>query len=226
MSNAFHSKDSTMTTKELSKDLRDKVVERHRSGDGYKNISKALNIFQSTVKTIIKKWKAYGTTKTLPISRCPSKLDDQARRLIRDATKRPMTILKEQRVFMAKNDHCVHVTTISRALHKSDLYDRVARRKPLIKTAHLESNLRNAKNHSGDAEAMWQKVLWSDETKMELFDRNAKCSVCHKSNTAHHPKNTIPIVKHSGGSILLWGCLSSAGTGALVWMEGKMDGAK
>ena len=60
LGSAFHSKDSTMSTKELSKDLRDKVVERHRSGDGYKNILKALNIPWSTVKTIIKKWKEYG----------------------------------------------------------------------------------------------------------------------------------------------------------------------
>ena len=44
--------------------------------------------------------------------------------------------------------------------------------------------------------------------------------------TAHHPKNTIPIVKHGGGNIMLWGCFSSAGTGVRVRIEGKMDGAK
>ena len=112
-----------MSTKELSKDLRDIVVERHRSRDGYKNMSVALNIPWSTVKTIIKKWKAYGTTKTLPRSGRPSKLDDQARRrLIREATKRPMATLKELHTFMAKTGHCVHVITISQALHKSGLY--------------------------------------------------------------------------------------------------------
>ena len=55
-------------------------------GMGINNISKALNIPWSTVKTIMKKWKAYGTTKTLPRSGRPSKLDDLARRrLIREA---------------------------------------------------------------------------------------------------------------------------------------------
>ena len=33
-------------------------------------------------------------------------------------------------------------------------------------------------------------------------------------------------MKHGGGSIVLLGCFSSAETGALVRMEGKMDGAK
>ena len=73
----------------------DKKIE-NMAQNGYKNILKALNIPWSTVKTIMKKWKADGTTKTLPRSGYPSKLDDQARRrLIREATKRPMATLKE-----------------------------------------------------------------------------------------------------------------------------------
>ena len=82
------------------------------------------------------------------------------------------------------------------------------------------------KTHSGDSEAMWERILWSNKTKMELFGLNAKRYVWRKPNTAHHPKNTIPTVKHGGGSIMLWGCFSLAGTGALVKKEGKMDGAK
>ena len=79
----------------------------------------------------MKKWKADGTTKTLPRSGYPSKLDDRARRrFIMEAIKRPMATLKELQAFMTKTGHCVYVTTIYQALHKSGLYGRVARRKP------------------------------------------------------------------------------------------------
>jgi hypothetical protein len=36
------------------------------------------------------------------------------------------------------------------------------------------------------------------------------------------PKNTIPTVKHRGGSIMLWGCIAAGGTGALEKIDGIM----
>ncbi|MGH0152133.1 UNVERIFIED_CONTAM: hypothetical protein FKN15_021872 [Acipenser sinensis] len=71
-----------MKTKELSKQVRDKVVEKYRSGLGYKKISKTLNIPRSTIKAIIKKWKEYGTTTNLAREGRPPKLTDQARRAL------------------------------------------------------------------------------------------------------------------------------------------------
>jgi hypothetical protein len=73
---------------------------------------------------------------------------------------------------------------------------------------------------------MRNKILWFDDTKIELFGLNAKRYVWKKPGTAHHLANTIPTVKHSGGSIILWGCFSVAETGRLVNIEGKMNRAK
>ncbi len=63
-----------MRSKELPEELRDRIVARHRSGQGYKNISAALKVPKSTVASIILKWKTFGTTRTLPRAGRPAKL--------------------------------------------------------------------------------------------------------------------------------------------------------
>ena len=67
---------------------------------------------------------------------------------------------------------------------------------------------------------MWDKGLWSGETKMDLltkiqnaFVQNVWCKPAYSS------KNTIPTAKYGDGSIKL---IKSAGTGHLVKNEGQM----
>jgi hypothetical protein len=54
------------SSKELSVELQDWIVLRHRSGEGYQKLSAALKVPKSTVASIILKWKTFGTTNTLP----------------------------------------------------------------------------------------------------------------------------------------------------------------
>ena len=52
-----------MRSKELSVELRDRNMSRHRSGERYQNISAALKVPKNTVASIILKWKTFGTTR-------------------------------------------------------------------------------------------------------------------------------------------------------------------
>ena len=70
-------------------------------------------------------------------------------------------------------------TTISAALHQSGLFGRVARQKVLLSKRH-DSPLGVCQKASKDSHTMRNKILWSDETKIEFFGLNAKRHIWRK----------------------------------------------
>ena len=77
-------------TKELSKDIRDKIVDLHKAGMGYKKITKQLGEKLTTVGEIIRKWKKHKVTTNLPRSGAPCKISPRGismmMRKVRDQT--------------------------------------------------------------------------------------------------------------------------------------------
>ncbi len=125
-----------MRSKELPEELRDRIVARHRSGQGYKKIK----VPKSTVASIILKWKTFGTTRTLPRAGHPAKLSYRERRaLVREVKKNSkITVAELQRCIREMAESC-RKSTITAALHQSGLYGRVARWKPLLSAKTHES---------------------------------------------------------------------------------------
>ncbi len=72
---SLDSKLSTMAkTKELSKDVRDKIVDLHKAGMSYKTIAKHLGEKVTTVGAIIHKWKKHKITVNPHRSGAPCKI--------------------------------------------------------------------------------------------------------------------------------------------------------
>ena len=111
-----------MRLKELSVELRDRIVSRHRSGEGYQKMFAALKVLKNTVASIIIKWKKFGSTKTHPRAGCSANRGRRA--LVREVTKNTMATLTELQSFSVEIGEPSRRATISAALHQSGLFGR------------------------------------------------------------------------------------------------------
>ena len=138
-----------MKSKELSIELRDRIVSSHKSGEGYQKMSAVLKVPKNTLASIILKMREVWNHQDSMVT---------------------LTDLQSSSVEMEEPPRR---TTISAALHQSGLYGQVAKWKPLLSKRHMTACLEFAKRHLKTL-TIRNKIIWSDETKIELFVLNTK----------------------------------------------------
>ncbi|KAK3537221.1 hypothetical protein QTP70_003379 [Hemibagrus guttatus] len=188
---------STMAkTKELSKDTRNKIVDLHQAGKTESAIEKQLGVKKSTVGAIIRKWKTYKTTDNLPRSGAPRKISPHGVKMITSTVSRnPRTTQGDLVNDLQRAGTKVTKATISNAPRRQGLKSCSARRVPLLKPVHVRARLKFAREHLDDPEEDWENVIWSDETKIELFARALKMKRGWVFQHDNDPKHTARATK-------------------------------
>ena len=110
--------------------------------------------------------------------------------------------------------------------HKQGLNGRVAIKKPFISKINQQKRLKFAHEFLHFSVTDWQTVLWSDESKFNLAGNDSqRIFFWRLQNESYKPECLQGTVKHGGGSIMVWGGMSSFGPGQLHQVEGIMNGA-
>ncbi len=117
----------------------------------------------------------------------------------------------------------VSAQTIRRTLHQIGLHSCHPRKKTLLKMMHKKACKQFAEDKQTKEMDYWNQVLWSDETKINLFGSDGVKRVWRQPGEEYKDKCVLPAVKHGGGSVMVWGCMSAAGTGELQFNEGTMN---
>lgn len=211
--------------KEVSLEIKNLVVKEYKKGTSYRGIGGILDLPHTTVQYILKKYKDTGSVENKPRSGRPKKLSRRDVSLIvREVGKNPRISGPELVTHIANTSNTtVHPKTVRRVLHKNGYASRVPRKKPFISEKNKKLRLEFAKKHIDKDMEFWKSVIFTDESKFNLFGNDCGGKVWRRKNEAMQAKNLMPTVKHGGGSVMVWGAMAASGVGSLVFIDGIMD---
>jgi transposase len=69
----------------------------------------------------------------------------------------------------------------------------------------------------------WNRVVWTDETKISCLGSDGREWVWTEPGCALTDRNVKGTVKFDGGSLMMWGCMTSQGVGHACRIDGGMD---
>ncbi len=128
--------------KELSKDVRDNILDLHKAGIGYKTIAKQLGKKVTKVGAIIRKWMKHKIAVNLPQTGAPCKISPRGVSMImRKVRNQPRTTQEDLVNDLKSSGIIVTEKTISNTLRREGLKSCSTHKVPLLKKAHIQACL-------------------------------------------------------------------------------------
>lgn len=114
----------------------------------------------------------------------------------------------------------VNAQTVRNCLHRAGCNGRIARRKPFISEQNRKKLLDFDVTKPIE---FWENVIFTDETKINIIRSDGRTRVWRKTKTTFKLEHLSPTIKHGGGNVLIFGCISASGVGNFTFIEGTMD---
>ena len=117
----------------------------------------------------------------------------------------------------------INAQTIHIRLQQCGLKAYVCAKRPLLMAAHKEKRLAWVKAHADWTIDNRKAVIFSDESKFTLFGTDG-CEWCWRApGQAFDERFVKKSIKHGGGSVMVWGCITAQGPGRVCRIEGIMN---
>jgi transposase len=120
-------------------------------------------------------------------------------------------------------DKHVCVETVRRALRDQGLGSVEKQAKPILTRQQIKNRLKFAKAHKDWTVHDWRRVVFSDESKINRFNSDGRVWAWIRCSDNIQERQVKGTVKHGGGNIMIWSCITAKGPGYLCKIEETMD---
>lgn len=191
-------------------------------GKSYQEIGDKLHIHRSTVSRIHHKYrKSRNFYHVASKSGRPPKLGPRdvrrAARHLANSTSHDVTDL--QRKYFPN----ISTVTLGRHLKKIGLKAYVRRKRPYISPINRQKRREWAEAHKTWTTSDWKKVIFTDESKFNIFGSDGRQWCWRRPGQEFDDRFVQKTVKHGGGKVMVWGCMTRAGLGRLVRVKGMVN---
>lgn len=201
--------------KHCSAEERQIIKNLKTSGKTYREIAEIVNCSLKMVYSALK-WVPKSEKRGRPLE---TSLQDE-RIIVRTVKKDPFITSTQIKKQLKLN---VNTSTIRRRLIEAKLPGRSPRKVPLLSPKHIKARISFAEERVSWPKEKWRNILWSDETKINLFGSDkSRQYVRRPANQEYCPQYTIKTIKHGGGNIMVWGCFSYNGVGPIFRIRETM----
>lgn len=193
---------------------RQRIIDLRNEGISLRNIANQLDVSRGGVESVLKRWTdGHGVTNRTK-NHCRKKLSNRTERRLVIMSKRNPRMTANQLRFATNTEH-VSVDTVKRTLRRFGQMGRIAIKKPGLNRRQKALRMAFARNCSNWSVNDWSKVIFSDESKIELKPFCREYVRRNVRDNKFGPQFITPTQKFSK-SLMIWGAVRSDGTKTLV----------
>jgi transposase len=125
--------------------------------------------------------------------------------------------------YLVQENYKLSYKTVCRILKCLGFEAQIKKKKPLLSKRHRHERFKWAKKYQHWTVADWSKVIFTDETKINVWGSDGVKYCWKRPGDPLQPHHLDLTVKFGNGNIKMWGCMSTNGVGYACHIEDIMD---
>ena len=210
----------------LNETDRGRAVGMIEAGVRHSDVARQFGVHRNTVDALWRRYQQFGATRDRPRSGRP-----RVTSIRQDTYIRVVHLLERLRTacLMARSIpglRRISPRTVRNRLRERGIRPRRPVIRPVLQQRHRVARLAWCRRHIHFTQQDWARILFTDESRFHLDSSDGRSRVYRRVGERFHDSCVIERRPFGGGSVMVWGGISSRGRTALVVVDGILTGIR